>query len=203
MKPKIIPTPIPDLVLLDIDFCQDERGFFIESWHKLDFADAGIAADFVQENHSRSSKGVLRGMHYQDMTAPMIKLVRCTLGVIYDVAVDLRVGSPTCGRWFGVELSAENKRQILVPVGFAHGFVSLTDFVEIQYKQNNYYAPSSEGTLIWNDPEIGIQWPIRDPVLSQRDAQAMSLRRYLQNPAFRYPVHEKTGNKPEDKGKKS
>ncbi|MBU4199836.1 MAG: dTDP-4-dehydrorhamnose 3,5-epimerase [Verrucomicrobia bacterium] len=200
MKPKIIPTSIPDLVLLEIDYCRDERGFFIEAWHKRDFAAAGLAVEFVQENHSRSGKGVLRGMHYQDMAAPLIKLVRCTLGAIYDVAVDLRVGSPTFGRWFGVELSAENKWQIVVPIGFAHGFVALTEFVEIQYKQTNYYTPSSEGTLSWNDPEIGIQWPIRDPVLSKRDARAMSLRCYLQNPVFSYPVHEITGNTPKDKG---
>jgi len=186
MKPKIVATPIPDLFVLDMDCCQDERGFFIESWHKRDFEAVGITAEFVQENHSRSRQGVLRGMHYQDMTAPMIKLVRCTLGVIYDVAVDLRVGSPTFGRWFGVTLSAENKRQIFVPVGFAHGFVTQSEYAEVQYRQTNYYCPQAEGSVTWNDPEIGIQWPVQDPVLSKRDTQAMSLRQYLAKPAFVY-----------------
>jgi len=186
MKPKIIPTPIPDLVLVDIDYCRDQRGFFIESWSKRDFAAVGIAVEFVQENHSRSKRGVLRGLHYQDMTAPLIKLVRCTMGAVYDVAVDLRVGSPAFGRWFGVELSAENKRQIYVPVGFAHGFAVLSEAAEIQYRQTDYYSPQSEVTVAWNDPQIGIQWPIPDPVLSKRDTQGISLHQYLQSPAFRY-----------------
>jgi dTDP-4-dehydrorhamnose 3,5-epimerase len=186
MIPKIIPTPIPDLVLLEMECCQDERGFFIESWNKRDFAGAGIAQEFVQENHSRSRRNVLRGMHYQDMTAPMIKLVRCTFGAVYDVAVDLRVGSPAFGGWFGVELSAENKRQLYVPVGFAHGFVTLTEFAEIQYRQTNYYVPQSEGSVAWNDPEIGIRWPTQDPILSKRDAQAMSLKQYRAKPVFTY-----------------
>ena len=193
MKPKIISTPLPDLVLLDIDYCRDERGFFIESWHKRDFTEAGFTVEFVQENHSRSRQGVLRGMHYQDMTAPMVKLIRCTLGAIFDVAVDLRVGSPAFGHWFGVELSAENKRQIYVPIGFAHGFVTLSDFAEIQYKQTDYYAPAAEGSVAWNDPEIGIHWPMQDPILSKRDAQAMSLRRYLQQPVFYYQLQNAPG----------
>jgi dTDP-4-dehydrorhamnose 3,5-epimerase len=186
MRPKIIPTPCPDLVLLELDCCRDERGFFIECWHKRDFAAAGIAAEFVQENHSRSGRGVLRGLHYQDLSAPMIKLVRCTLGAVFDVAVDLRVGSPAFGRWFGVELSAENMRQLYVPIGFAHGFAVLSEAAEIQYRQTNYYCPRAEGSVAWNDPEIGVQWPLSNPVLSRRDSQAPSLHSYRQRPAFRY-----------------
>ncbi len=186
MKPGLTSTPIPDLLLLEIGGYEDQRGFFMESWNKRDFAAAGITAEFVQENHSRSGRGVLRGMHYQNMSAPMIKLVRCTVGVVYDVVVDLRVGSPAFGRWFGVELSAENKRQIYVPVGFAHGFAVLSEAAEIQYRQTNYYSPQSEVTLAWNDPQIGIQWPIRDPLLSGRDAQGISLQKYLQAPDFSY-----------------
>src|SRR5512136_2640965 len=184
MKPLLTPTPLDDLVVVDIDYFQDERGFFIESWHKRDFAAAGLDLEFVQEGHSRSVGRVLRGLHYQDMTAPMGKLLRCTVGYIFDVAVDLRVSSPTFGKWFGVELSADNKRQIYVPVGFAHGFATLAEFAEVQYKQTGFYTPSSEGTLSWNDPDVGIQWPIAHPTLSRRDQNGMSLEDYLNKPAF-------------------
>jgi dTDP-4-dehydrorhamnose 3,5-epimerase len=185
MKTRLSKTPLDGLLVLDIDFFKDERGFFMESWHKRDFAEAGLSFDFVQDSHSRSSLGVLRGLHYQDMRAPMVKLVRCTLGRVYDVAVDLRAGSPTFGKWFGIELSAENKRQFLVPIGFAHGFLTLSDVCEIQYKQTEYYSPQTEGGVIWNDPDIGIKWPIPNPILSKRDQNQISLKRYLQNPAFR------------------
>lgn len=185
MKTRIIKTDLPDLVIVEIDYFQDERGFFIESWHKRDFAAAGLDLEFVQEGHSRSGRDVLRGLHYQDTTAPMGKLVRCTVGVIFDVAVDLRVSSPTFGKWFGIELSAENKKQVYVPVGFAHGFATLTDVAEVQYKQTGYYTPSAEGTLAWNDPDVGITWPISNPMLSRRDQNGMSLKDYLKNPAFR------------------
>ena len=184
MKPLLTPTPLADLVVVDIDYFQDERGFFIESWHKRDFAAAGLDLEFVQEGHSRSAYGVLRGLHFQDMTAPMGKLLRCTLGRIFDVAVDLRVSSPTFGKWFGVELSTDNKKQIYVPVGFAHGFATLSEFAEVQYKQTGFYTPSSEGTLSWNDPDVGIQWPFANPILSKRDQNGMSLKDYLKKPAF-------------------
>jgi dTDP-4-dehydrorhamnose 3,5-epimerase len=184
MKTHVSETPLPDLVVVDIDFFQDERGFFMESWNQRDFAEAGLDLRFVQEGHSRSGRGVLRGLHYQDRTAPMGKLLRCTVGSIFDVAVDLRMSSPTFGRWFGIELSAENKRQLYVPEGFAHGFATLSDAAEVQYKQTGFYTPSSEGTLAWNDPEVGIEWPIRDPVLSQRDQNGMSLQDYRRSPAF-------------------
>jgi dTDP-4-dehydrorhamnose 3,5-epimerase len=185
MKTRAVKTPLHDLVVVEIEYFQDERGFFIETWHKRDFAEAGLDLEFVQEGHSRSKYGVLRGLHYQDMTAPMGKLVRCTVGTIFDVAVDLRVDSPTFGKWFGVELSAENKKQLYVPVGFAHGFATLTEFVEVQYKQTGFYTPSSEGTLAWNDPDVGVEWPIKAPILSKRDQNGMSLKEYLKDPAFK------------------
>ncbi len=186
MKTTLIKTPLPDLMIVEIDYFEDERGFFIESWNRRTFAEAGLNVDFMQDNHSRSRKGVLRGLHYQDMSAPIAKLVRCTFGAIFDVAVDLRVGSPTFGQWYGIELSAENKKQLYVPVGFAHGFATLTDFAEVQYKQTGYYAPQAEGCIIWNDPDVGIDWPIDAPILSQKDKAGMSLQAYLKTPAFRF-----------------
>jgi len=179
-------TPLEGVSVIDIKFFRDERGFFIENYHKQRFLEVGIADEFVQDNHSRSTAKVLRGLHYQDMTAPMGKLVRCTVGAIFDVAVDLRVGSPTFGKWFGIELTAENMKQIFVPPGFAHGFVTLSDVAEVQYKCTGFYTPSSEGTLAWNDAEVGIAWPLKDPILSRRDSNGMSLRQYLAEPAFHY-----------------
>ena len=184
MKTTLTTTPLEDLVLIDIDYFEDGRGFFIESWHQRDFAAAGLDQTFVQEGHSRSGKGVLRGLHYQDMTAPMAKLLRCTVGRIFDVAVDLRMSSSTFGQCFGVELSAENKRQIYVPVGFAHGFATLSDVAEVQYKQTGFYAPASEGGIRWNDPDVRVDWPIKDPILSERDRNSQSLAAYRKNPVF-------------------
>jgi dTDP-4-dehydrorhamnose 3,5-epimerase len=184
MKTNIIDTGISGLVVVEIEPHRDERGFFLESWSKRDFAEAGLDIEFVQDNHSRSGQGVLRGLHYQDMTAPIGKLVRCTLGAIWDVGVDLRVSSPTFGQWVGVELTAENQKQFYLPVGFAHGFVTLTEHAEVQYKQTDYYAPSAEGCVIWNDPDLAIEWPVKSPVLSGRDQRGMSLKQYLEHPAF-------------------
>jgi dTDP-4-dehydrorhamnose 3,5-epimerase len=185
MKLTVTGTPLSGVVFIDTHFFQDERGFFMECWHQRDFAQAGLPPmTFVPENHSRSGRGVLRGLHYQDKTAPIAKLVRCTLGRILDVAVDLRVGSPTFGKWVSVELSADNKRQIYVPEGCAHGFQALSDVVEVQYKQTAFYTPAAEGTLAWNDPDVGVQWPIPDPILSERDKRGMSLKAYLERPAF-------------------
>ncbi|PYS17817.1 MAG: dTDP-4-dehydrorhamnose 3,5-epimerase [Acidobacteria bacterium] len=178
-------TPLDGLLVVEIDFFRDERGFFMESWHKRDFAEAGLPYEFVQDSHSRSTYSVLRGLHYQDMRAPIVKLVRCTVGRVFDVAVDLRVTSPTFGQWFGIELTAENKTQLLVPLGFAHGFLTLSDVCEIQYKQTEYYRPEAEGGVAWNDKDIAIDWPLRDPpILSRRDQNQPSLKQYLQNPAF-------------------
>jgi dTDP-4-dehydrorhamnose 3,5-epimerase len=186
MEIHVIATKLDGVVLIDTDFFRDERGFFIESYHKQRFAEHRIPDDFVQDNHSRSSFGVLRGLHYQDTTAPMGKLVRCTFGRIFDVAVDLRVGSPTFGAWVSAELSADNMRQIMVPSGFAHGFLTLSEFAEVLYKCTGFYTPSSEGTIAWNDPDIGIVWPNPAPVLSKRDQHGMSLKEYLRKPAFRH-----------------
>lgn len=185
MKTRVTKTPIDGLVVLNIDHFQDERGFFIESWHKQDFADAGLPHEFVQDSHSRSRYGVLRGLHYQDMRAPLAKLVRCTVGKILDVAVDLRLSSATFGTAFTIELTAENKTQLFVPVGFAHGFATLSDVCEVQYKQTDYYRPSFEAGIAWNDPDLAIDWPIQNPVLSNRDQNQMSLKQYRENPAFR------------------
>ena len=185
MKTRVTPTPIPDLVIVDVDYFQDERGFFIESWSKRDFADAGLPHDFVQDSHSRSMKQVLRGLHYQDMRAPTAKLVRCTVGRILDAAVDLRVSSPTFGKWFTIELTAENKTMLFVPVGFAHGFAALSDVCEVQYKQTDHYQPATEGGIVWNDPDVGIEWPFHDPILSNRDRNQQTLQQYLKNPAFK------------------
>jgi len=185
MKVHVTTTPLANLVIINIDFPRDERGFFIESWHKENFAKAGIAFDFVQDSHSRSAHRVLRGLHYQDMRAPLVKLVRCTAGKILDVAVDLRVSSPTFGRYFSIELSAENQTQLLVPVGFAHGFAALSDVCEVQYKQTGFYEPTAEGGIAWNDPDVGVDWPFKDPILSKRDQNQSSLKQYRENPAFR------------------
>jgi dTDP-4-dehydrorhamnose 3,5-epimerase len=186
VKTHVTETPLEGLVIVTIDYFEDERGFFIESWHKRDFAAAGLDLEFVQEGHSRSAHNVLRGIHYQDMTAPMGKLVRCTLGCVLDVAVDLRVGSPTFGCWYAIEISAQNKQMVYVPVGFGHGFATLSDAAEIQYKQTGYYTPSAEGNIAWNDPDIGIRWPLQQPILSKRDQHGMSLSEYLKKPAFKY-----------------
>ena len=186
MKTTITKTNFQGLLLIEIDYFQDTRGFFIEPWNKRDFRDAGFHEEFVQEGHSRSKRGVLRGLHYQDMTAPMGKLVRCTVGSVFEVAVDLRVSSPTFGKWYSTILSAKNKTQLYVPVGFALGFLTCSSVAEMQYKQTGYYTPSSEGTLLWNDPRIGIQWPISEgPILSSRDKNGMTLEAYLHHPAFR------------------
>ncbi len=179
-------TPLSGVLVIEPRVFRDARGFFLESYHQRDLAAAGLTDTFVQDNHSRSAYGVLRGLHYQDMTAPMGKLVRCTRGSIFDVAVDVRVGSPTFGQWFGVELTEDNFKQLWVPVGFAHGFVTLSEVADVQYKCTNFYTPAAEGSLCWDDPQIGIRWPVAAPTLSARDQHARSLADYLQAPAFHY-----------------
>jgi dTDP-4-dehydrorhamnose 3,5-epimerase len=188
LKTTITPTRLEDVRLVRIDYYRDERGFFLENWTRRAFQEAGLGVDFVQDNHSRSHQGVLRGMHYQDLSAPMGKLVRCTVGSIFDVAVDMRVGSPTFGRWVGCELSEDNLDQLWVPPGFAHGFQVLSGSADVHYKCSGYYAPAAEGTLAWNDGEVGVAWPLADPRVSERDGRGMSLEEYRRRPAFRYPV---------------
>lgn len=186
MDMRVVPTKLDGVVVIETAFARDERGFFIESYHKERYREHGITDDFVQDNHSRSARNVLRGLHYQDMSAPMAKLVRCTAGAILDIAVDLRAGSPTFGQWVGEELTAENMKQLLAPVGFAHGFVTLSDFAEVQYKCSGYYAPAAEGAIAWDDPELAIAWPVGAPILSARDRAAPSFATYRERPAFRY-----------------
>mgnify|MGYP000858831393 CR=1 FL=1 len=173
---KLTPTSIPDLAIVEPKVFGDARGFFMESWNRKTFAALGLDLDFVQDNHSRSRKGVLRGLHYQ-LHQPQGKLVRVTSGAVFDVAVDLRRASPTFGRWEGVELSAENHRMLWVPPGFAHGFLVLSDSADFLYKTTEYYAPEHERCVLWNDPEIGIQWPLEgDPALSAKDQVGTPLR---------------------------
>ncbi len=169
---KILETALPDVKLLEPHVFGDDRGFFLESWNARTFAAAGIEANFVQDNHSRSAKGVLRGLHYQ-INSPQGKLVRVVSGAVYDVAVDIRRSSPTFGRWAYCELSAENKLQCWVPAGFAHGFLSIQDGTELIYKCTDFYAPDAERSLRWNDPDIAITWPLKGidaPILSAKDA---------------------------------
>lgn len=163
-------TAIPDVLIIEPKVFGDERGFFYESFNAERFAEeTGISANFVQDNHSKSAKGVLRGLHYQ-IQQPQGKLVRVVAGEVFDVAVDIRQHSPTFGQWVGVILSAENKRQLWVPEGFAHGFVVTSDTAEFLYKTTDYYAPEFECSILWNDPAIGIQWPVQgEPNLSNKD----------------------------------
>lgn len=150
----------------------DHRGFFMESWSRRTMEEAGLFYDFVQDNHSLSTvKGTLRGIHFQKGDKAQAKLVRCVRGAVLDVAVDLRHDSPTYKQWVGVELSEENKKQLLIPRGFGHGFVTLTDHVEFLYKADNYYAPEADGGIRWNDPDIGVDWGISEPILSEKDTK--------------------------------
>lgn len=170
---KAIDTAIPDLKIIEPTVFADDRGFFFESFNKAKFEAAiGRSADFVQDNHSRSGKGVLRGLHYQLPPHAQAKLVRVVAGEAYDVAVDIRKSSPTFGHWVGVLLSAENKRQLWIPEGFAHGFLTLSDHVEFLYKTTNYYETGSERGIRWDDPQIGIDWKVSEPLtLSSKDQQ--------------------------------
>ncbi len=171
-----IPTAIPDVLIIEPKVFGDARGFFFESYNERAFAQAtGLALKFVQDNHSRSAKGVLRGLHYQ-VRQPQGKLVRVVRGSVYDVAVDLRKSSPTFGRWVGAELSEHNHRQMWVPAGFAHGFLVTSESADFLYKTTDYYAPGHERCIAWNDPAIGIQWPLEGaPVLSGKDQQGKLL----------------------------
>jgi dTDP-4-dehydrorhamnose 3,5-epimerase len=171
------PTSIPDVILIEPKVFGDERGFFMETYQEKVFAAQGIPTDFKQDNHSGSRQGTLRGLHYQIRQAQG-KLLRVVVGEIFDVAVDIRRSSPTFGQWVGVCLSAENKRQLWVPPGFAHGFYVLSEWAELLYKASDLYAPQWERTLLWNDPALGIEWPLvngQPPILSPKDAQGLPL----------------------------
>jgi len=177
MAYKTTTTPIDGVLVLEPKVFGDARGFFFESFNARDFAQAtGLNESFVQDNHSKSAKGVLRGLHYQTQHAQG-KLVRVTQGAVFDVAVDIRKGSPTFGKWFGLELSAENNKQLWIPAGLAHGFLVTSESAEFLYKTTDYYHPEFERSLLWNDPTVGVEWPLHllqgAPQLAAKDAQAM------------------------------
>jgi dTDP-4-dehydrorhamnose 3,5-epimerase len=173
---KVIPTAIPEVLILEPKVFGDPRGFFMESYNARTFREAtGLDIQFVQDNHSRSAKGVLRGLHYQ-LQQPQGKLVRVVRGAVFDVAVDVRKSSPTFGRWVGVELSEDNHRQLWIPAGFAHGFLVLSENADFLYKTTDYYAPEHERCIAWDDPTIGIEWPLdAPPLLSAKDRLGTSL----------------------------
>jgi dTDP-4-dehydrorhamnose 3,5-epimerase len=176
------------IVVICPDVYADHRGFFMESFRADHAVQLGLPGVFVQDNHSRSVRGVVRGLHFQ-YEPQLGKLMRVTVGSCFLVAVDIRAGSPTLGKWFGVEVSAENKRQVWAPPGFARGFCVTSEVAELQYKCTSFYNPSGESGILWNDPAIGITWPVSEPVLSAKDAGAQTLEQWLANPAaqtFRY-----------------
>jgi dTDP-4-dehydrorhamnose 3,5-epimerase len=169
-----IATELPGVIVVEPTIHRDDRGFFLETYHAARYAAAGIPTQFVQDNHSRSIRGTLRGLHAQ-RRHPQGKLVRVVSGEVFDVVVDVRVGSPAFGRWIGVSLTAANFRQCWIPAGFAHGFCVLSDWAELEYKCTDFYDAGDEIRLLWNDPELGIRWPIEQPTLSEKDASASTL----------------------------
>jgi dTDP-4-dehydrorhamnose 3,5-epimerase len=175
---QFFPLEVAEVVRIEPRVFADERGFFLESYHRQQFQAAGLPTEFVQDNHSGSHRGTLRGLHYQ-IRQPQGKLVRLVVGEVFDVAVDVRRSSPTFGRWVGARLSAESKHQLWIPPGFAHGFLVLSEWAEVLYKATDYYAPQWERSLLWNDPAVGIQWPLargEAPVLSDKDKHGLTLR---------------------------
>ena len=188
MRIQIESTHLNGLVVLIPEVFEDERGFFLEVYRADQFRELGLPCEWFQDNHSRSAKGVLRGLHFQ-WDPPMAKLMRVTYGTAFLVAVDIRKGSPTLGRWYGLEVSAQNKKQVYAPAGFACGFCVLSDFAEIQYKCTGTYNPKGESGIRWDDPTIGIGWPIANPTLSAKDAKAQGLEAWLNSAdsdKFRY-----------------
>ncbi len=176
---KVIPTKIPEVLLIEPDVYPDRRGFFIEAWHVEKYASHGIDQPFVQDNRSRSGHGVLRGLHYQ-LKNPQGKLVSVMSGAVYDVAVDIRVGSPTFGQWVGLELNDENHNQLYIPPGFAHGFCVLSEKVDFMYKCTDFYAPDDEYGIIWNDPDLGIEWPGTEFSISDKDACCRTFKEMME-----------------------
>ena len=187
---KIAPSRLPEVLVIEPRVFGDARGFFFESWNERDFEKAGIRARFVQDNHSRSAKGTLRGLHAQ-LRRPQGKLIRVIEGEIYDVAVDIRRGSPNFRQWVGARLSAENFRQICIPPGFAHGFIVTSEAAQVLYKCTEFYDPSSEISVLWSDPELKITWPLEGiaaPLLSKKDSEAKPLREWMDVlPLFQEP----------------
>ena len=171
---KFLETALPGVLIIEPDVHKDPRGFFLETYHAKKYADGKILGPFVQDNHSHSEKGTLRGLHAQSRH-PQGKLVRAVAGEMFDVAVDIRRGSPAFGRWVGVTLSGQNFRQLYIPPGFAHGFCVLSDEVDVEYKCTDFYEPADEITVLWSDPAVGVAWPVNEPVLSRKDAAARPL----------------------------
>lgn len=191
MEVRLQPCEIPDVVIVEHQFFSDDRGFFKEVFRKDVFEEVGLPTNFVQLSHSRSSGGVVRGLHFQ-WSPPMGKLMRVTQGAAFLAAVDIRKGSPTMGKWVGRELTAESMQQMWAPAGFARGFCALTDGVEIEYLCTGTYSGAGESGILWNDPAIGIEWPIENPVLSARDASARTLAQWLVRPEsrnFQYDIY--------------
>ncbi|HEX9510839.1 MAG TPA: dTDP-4-dehydrorhamnose 3,5-epimerase [Puia sp.] len=178
-------TEIRDLLIITPEMFKDERGFFTETYRKDKFSAFGLDLEFVQDNHSKSAKNVVRGLHFQ-WEPPMGKLMRVTQGAAFLVAVDIRVGSPTFGRWVGVESSVENRKQVYAPAGFARGFCVLSEFAEIQYKCTGIYSNKAESGVLWNDSAIGIDWPVKNPILSKKDEVAQTLEQWAQQPESRF-----------------
>jgi dTDP-4-dehydrorhamnose 3,5-epimerase len=172
---KFTAAPLSGVLVLEPRVFKDDRGYFVETYQQERYREAGITQPFVQDNTSHSVKGTLRGMHFQE-PRPQGKLVTCTRGVIWDAVIDIRKGSPTFGKWFGVELSSETARQIWVPAGFAHGFCVLSETADVTYKCTDFYAPGTERSVLWNDPDVGIAWPVKTPLLSGKDAAAPRLK---------------------------
>lgn len=179
MKVLVETTPIPDVLLVGHEVFADERGFFMEVFRRDEFARAGLPSAFVQLNHSRSARGVLRGLHFQ-WDPPMGKMMRLVSGTAFLVAVDIRKRSPTLGRWFGIELSAADRRQLWAPAGFARGFCVLSEDAEIEYLCTGTYNPAGESGILWNDPELAIDWPLEEPTLSEKDRRAQTLEQWLE-----------------------
>ena len=175
---EVVTTPIEGVLLIKPKVFQDSRGFFVETWQQKRYEEAGIHLPFVQDNHSRSVHGVLRGIHFQ-IAHPQGKLVSVSLGRVFDVAVDLRPESPTFGRWFGAELNADNQHQLWIAPGLGHGFCVLSDTAHFQYKCTDYYTPGDEGCIRWNDPDLAVDWPLKAPLLSDKDAAAPTLQQWL------------------------
>lgn len=173
-----LPGGLPGLIVVEPRVFRDDRGFFLEPYHAPRYKAGGVTVDFVQDNHSFSTHGVLRGLHFQKSPG-QAKLIRCARGKIWDVAVDIREGSETFGKWWGLELDSESHRQLFIPAGFAHGFCVLSPEAEVMYKCSSVYDPVTEAGILWNDPEIAVEWPVKDPVVSQRDIDAPTLAKYL------------------------
>jgi dTDP-4-dehydrorhamnose 3,5-epimerase len=185
MDVEIYQTEMPGVRILVPQVFTDDRGFFTESYHKRNLAEKGLALDFVQDNHARSRRDVIRGLHYQGAAGAQWRLIRCTVGEVWDVIVNLQVGSPHFGKWFGVKLSSENRKQLLVPPEFAHGYAVLSETADVQYKCTAHHQPAVERCLAWNDPDVAIPWPIANPIMSNKDkSSGQSLKDYVKRPDF-------------------